>query len=63
MAEPIPVSWRGRRSENVTDWPYLLACLAVPAVWGYVVAGVYDRIAARRKPRKSDEDNAEMYYI
>lgn len=41
---------------------YLAACILVPAIWGLIVAAVYEALALRRKHRReSEEDEFTVY--
>lgn len=43
---------------------YAVACIVLPAIWGFVAAMMYDRIAARRARHQPDQaDTADMYHI
>ena len=43
---------------------YIIACLFVPAIWGYAASAIYDRINSRRKNSPSaTKDGVDMYHI
>ena len=48
----------------MTRLVYGIACLVVPALWGLLVAKLYNHLADRRKKRDPDgEAPTEMYHI
>ena len=43
---------------------YTLACILVPAVWGFIASWAYDRYhARRRRAQPTQEEGVDMYHI